>query len=382
MRMWNYFDYDAAVKPPGQTIIYGVLFVSSYLLVLLFTPLTAKLARKLGALDYPGYRKIHDAPLPRLGGLAVFGAISISILLGYALNGYVRTSMSSLRGMFVGGLIILLLGILDDVRNVSPLLKLLVQFIAATATVMLGLSFQLASNPLADRIRNFFDLGLLGIPLTILWIVGLTNAMNLVDGLDGLATGISMFASIALFLISIQQGAGIVTYIYATIAGATLAFLRYNRFPAKMFLGDTGSTCLGFSFACLSIQGTQKSYTLTAFFIPIIVFGIPIFEAIVTLIRRHLSNTRFFQGDKQHIHHLLLSSGLTQRQAVILLYGVTIVLGILGFTFTVLLDEYAAVILLVVGILAGVLAKELNVFGTRKRAEGKQTQGAGAQQDT
>jgi UDP-GlcNAc:undecaprenyl-phosphate GlcNAc-1-phosphate transferase len=382
MITWEYIDYNAGVDAPQQMTIYGFLFVSAYLLVRLFTPLTAKLARKLGALDYPGYRKIHDAPVPRLGGLAVFAAASVSILLGCALNRYIRADIYSLRGMFVGGLIILLLGIVDDVRNLSPFLKLPVQFIAACVAVLLGIKFHLASNPLADNIRDFFDLGSLGIPLTILWIVGLTNAMNLVDGLDGLATGISMFASTALFIISIRQGAGIATYMYATIAGATLSFLRYNHFPAKMFLGDTGSTSLGFAFACLSVQGTHKSYTLAALFIPVIVFGLPIFDAIVTLIRRHLSHARFLQGDKLHIHHLLLSSGLSQRQAVTLLYGVTIILGILGFTFTYLLDEYAAVILLLIGFLAGVLAKELNVFGTPKLAEEKQSPDANKQQDT
>lgn len=313
MIMWEYIDYNAGVNSPARMTIYGFLFVSAYLLVRLFTPLTAKLARKLGAIDYPGYRKIHDAPVPRLGGLAVFAAASVSLLLGCALNRYIRADIYSLRGMFVGGLIILLLGFADDVWNLSPFLKLPVQFIAATVAVLLGIKFHLASNPLAAHIRDFFDLGSLGIPLTILWIVGLTNAMNLVDGLDGLATGISMFASTALFIISIRQGAGIVTYVYATIAGATLAFLRYNRFPAKMFLGDTGSTSLGFAFACLSVLGTHKSYTLAALFIPVIVFGIPIFDAIVTLIRRHLSKARFLQGDKQHIHHLLLSHDLNQR---------------------------------------------------------------------
>jgi len=373
----DYFAYNGSVKTPVQMTIYGLLFVSSYVLVLLLSPPLARLARRLGALDYPDDRKVHTSPVPRLGGIAVICAMSMSLLMGYVLNRYIRGDLYSLRGMLAGGLIIIAIGIWDDLRNLSPLVKLPAHVAAAGVAVAMGIRFQLASNPLADHIRDYFDLGLLGIPLTMLWIIGLTNAMNLVDGLDGLATGISMFASIALFLISIQQGAGIVTYMYAMIAGATLAFLKFNRYPAKIFLGDTGSTFLGFTFACLSVQGTQKSYTLTALFIPVIIFGIPIFEAIATLIRRYLSDMKFFQADRRHIHHLLLSSGLSQHQAVLLLYVITVILGILGFTFTVLLDEYAAVILIIVGFLGGVLAKELNVFGTRTRGNGKDPRSAG-----
>jgi UDP-GlcNAc:undecaprenyl-phosphate GlcNAc-1-phosphate transferase len=171
-----------------------------------------------------------------------------------------------------------------------------------------------------------------------------------------------------MFLISLSQGAGVVTYFYASLAGATLAFLKFNRFPARVFLGDAGSTFLGFSFACLSIEGSQKSYTLTALFIPLIVFGLPIFDAIVALIRRYIKRARFQVADSEHIHHQLVSFGLHQKQAVLILYAITIILGIIGFSFTVLLDEYAAVILVIIGLLGGFMAKELNVFGQKRRA--------------
>lgn len=367
-RILEHFVYNIGVQSHPEAAIYALLFVASFFLVLGITPLTVKLAKSLGALDYPEHRKIHDAPIPRLGGLAVSGSIGLTLLVGYGINVYIRSDLILLKGMLAGSLLILALGVYDDIRNASPYFKLLVQTLAAGIAVALGIRFQLASNPLAQQMRDYFDLGVLAIPFTILWIIGLTNAMNLIDGLDGLATGISMFASIALFLISIQQKAGVVTYLYIIIAGATLAFLKYNRFPAKVFLGDSGSTFLGFSLACLSVQGTQKSYALTAFFIPIIVFGFPIFDSIVALIRRYLGNRKIHEPDRQHIHHQLLYSGLNQRQAVWLLYGITIILGIIGFTFTVLLDEYAAVILIIVGFLCGFLARELNVFGTRRRA--------------
>jgi UDP-GlcNAc:undecaprenyl-phosphate GlcNAc-1-phosphate transferase len=347
-------------------IIYLILFFSSFFLVIVLTPFTMTLAQRIGAMDYPEARKIHVTPIPRLGGLAIAVSIFLTIALGSIENLYLRAGLPVASAMLPGLLIILAVGVYDDVRNASALLKLLAQIVAAGIAVMLGIRFQLASNPLALQARDYFDLGSLSIPLTMLWIVGLTNAMNLIDGLDGLATGIAMFASIALFLISLQQSAGLVTYFYVTIAGATLAFLKFARFPASVFMGDCGATFLGFLLACLSVLGTQKSYTVAALFIPLTVFGVPIFDATVTLIRRYLNHGDMLHADRGHIHHRLLSSGLTQRQVVIVLYAVSIVLGIIAFAFTALLDEYAAVVLGIIGLLGGFTAKELNAFGTSR----------------
>ena len=350
-----------------QIAIYGFLFVLSFFITVAFVPLSIALAHRLRALDHPAERKIHGAPVPRLGGLAVFMAVWLAILAGSTVNFYLRDGLRSILGIAVGSLVIVGLGVFDDIYNAKPLVKLAVQIAAAGITVAMGIRFNLASNPLAQAMRDSFDLGVLGIPLSIIWIIVLTNAMNLIDGLDGLATGIAMFTSTALFLISIKQGAGIVTYFYAAVAGATLAFLKYNQHPARVFLGDSGSTFLGFLLACLSIKGGQKSYTLTAVFIPLIVFGIPIFDSITSLIRRYLSKQRVHHADSQHIHHRLLHAGLTQKQAVWLLYAITIFLGIIGFCFTVLLDEYAAVIVVIIGWIAGFTAKELDLFGRQRQ---------------
>ncbi|MBI2822645.1 MAG: undecaprenyl/decaprenyl-phosphate alpha-N-acetylglucosaminyl 1-phosphate transferase [Acidobacteria bacterium] len=350
----------------GQFATYGLLFVLSFAWVLLLVPHSARLAARLGAMDYPAERKIHRTPVPRLGGVAVFAAIWLAMLAGYVLNPDIRSGLTTLQGAVWGSALILLLGVYDDIRNASPSLKLSVQVVAAATAVMLGIKFELASNPLAESMRDYFDLGVLAIPLSILWIVGLTNAMNLIDGLDGLATGIAMFASIALFLISIRQEAGIVAFFYVTVAGATLAFLKFNRYPAQVFLGDSGSTFLGFLLACLSIRGGQKSYTLSALFIPLIVFGIPIFDTVAAVLRRYLTKNRIQEPDSHHIHHRLISAGLSQRQAVWILYSLTIVLGIVAFSFTALLDAYAAVIVFVIGLLSGFIAKEFNVFGRQR----------------
>lgn len=352
--------------------IYAALFLCGWAGVLILTPLSIKLAHRVGAIDQPTPRKVHSEPTPRLGGLAVAVSILATIGIGYVVNPYIRSGLPEIAGLLAGSMIILGLGLYDDVYNARPLTKLAVQIGAALIVVFSGIEIELASNPLAGQVRNYFDLGHLSIPLTVIWIVGLTNAMNLIDGLDGLATGIAMFASMALFLISIQgTSAGIVTYFYASIAGATLAFLKYGRFPAKVFLGDGGSTFLGFSLAGLAVLGMAKSYSFTVLSIPMIIFGVPIFDSIVTLIRRFLSSEGLMQADRQHIHHRLIGVGLNQRQAVWILYGVTIVLGIIGFTFTVLLDEYAAVIVVIIGVLGGFLAKELRLFGSSRDGFGR-----------
>jgi len=354
------------VQAHPDILIYLFLFVISFFMVILVTPMTITLAHKIGALDYPEARKIHTTPIPRLGGLAIAFSIVVTIALGYLRNPYIQRGIPAVLGAIPGALLILIIGVYDDARNVSAFRKLLVQTAAAGMAVAFGIRFELASNPLAGGMLNYFHLGWLAIPLTMAWIIGLTNAFNLIDGLDGLATGIALFASIALFLISLQQGAGLVTYFYTTIAGATLAFLKFARYPATVFLGDCGATFLGFLLACLSVTGLQKSYTLAALFIPLIVFGVPIFDATVTLVRRYVKHDGIFGADREHIHHRLLAWGLNQRQVVIILYVITILLGIIAFAFTVLLDEYAAVIVGIIGLLGGFIAKELNVFGTSR----------------
>ncbi|MDA2929733.1 undecaprenyl/decaprenyl-phosphate alpha-N-acetylglucosaminyl 1-phosphate transferase [Acidobacteria bacterium AH-259-O06] len=349
-------------------IIYLFLFLVSLGSVSLLTPLSIKIAGKIGAVDIPTERKVHKTPVPRLGGVAVILSVAIALLLGAAGNVYIsRIVNTSLMGMVAGSMVIIAVGLWDDTRNANPFLKLACQLIAAVIAVSMGVQFELASNPLVGEMRDFFDLGVLAFPLSVLWIVFLTNAMNLIDGLDGLACGIALFTSMTLFLISVNIRAGDVTYFYIALAGATLGFLRYNRFPAKVFLGDTGSMFLGFSLGCLSITGFQKSFTLSSLVIPMIIFGIPIFDSALALTRRYVNGRGLTTADREHLHHRLIDLGLSQRQAVLLLYFVTVLLGIIAFAFTVQLNEYAAVVTVVIGVVGGLLAKELNLFGTQVR---------------
>ena len=250
-------------------MIYAVLFLAAFLLTCLLTPASIVLARWIGAIDLPAQRKVHQEPVPRLGGIAIIAAVACSLSAGALVNPYLRNTLSEeLLGMELGLLILLAVGLWDDTRNLSPFTKLGFQALAACLAVWMGVQFELASNPFVAEMRDYFALGWLAFPLSVLWIVALTNAMNLIDGLDGLATGIALFTALTLFLITINGdvtgGAqvGGVAYFYIVLAGATLGFLRHNRFPAKVFLGDTGSMFLGFTLACLSIKGAQKSFTI------------------------------------------------------------------------------------------------------------------------
>lgn len=349
-------------------IIYIFLFAVSLILTYVLTPLVIPLAERIGAVDVPAERKVHQISVPRLGGLAVVAALYGSLLIGCLVNRFIRGPfLDELGGIMAGSLIIVTLGIIDDIRNLSPWLKLVVQTAAAGVAVALGVHFELASNPIGAQMRDTVNLGVLGIPLSMLWIIVLTNAMNIIDGLDGLACGIALFTSATLLFISINQGAGFVTYVYAALAGSTLAFLKYNRYPARIFLGDTGSMFLGFTLACLTIRGTQKSFAVSAFLIPLIVFGIPLFDSILAVLRRYFNSRNVGQADREHIHHRLLDVGLTQRQVVHFLYGVTILLGIIAFSFTVMLDEYAALIVFIIGLMGAFLARELNLVATPQR---------------
>lgn len=347
-------------------IIYILLFLVALGSVHFLTPVSIRIAEKIGAVDIPTERKVHKTPIPRLGGAAVVSAVAISLLVGAAVNIYIpRIVHTNLMGLLVGSLIIVAVGLWDDTHNANPFVKLAFQVIAASIAVYMGVQFELASNPLVGDMRDYFDLGVLAFPLSVLWIVGLTNAMNLIDGLDGLACGIALVTSVTLFLISVNLEAGYVTYFYIVLAGATLGFLRYNRFPAQVFLGDTGSMFLGFSLGCPSTTGFQKSFALSSLMIPMIIFGIPIFDSVVALMRRYMNNKGIATADREHLHHRLIDLGLSQRQTVLLLYFITVLLGIIAFAFTVQLNEYAAVIIVVMGVLGGLMAKELNLFGTK-----------------
>ena len=331
---------------------YWVLGLTAAGLALLLTPLTAALARWVGAVDEPEQRRVHTGRIPRLGGLAVFAAFVGAIGLGLLANRLLLEVFWGNKwpwGWLLGGaLVVVACGAADDVWTLGPLPKLCFQIIAGTMVLAAGRGITLITNPLSGAST---ELGLLAVPLTILWVVGITNAFNLIDGLDGLAVGVALIASGTLFLVSLAGGRVEVALLAATLAGALAGFLYYNFNPASVFLGDCGSLLVGYLLSVLSIQASQKGATAVVIMVPILALGLPIMDALLAMIRRLLRALRVvrpdeerneyrflvvgpasvLRADRDHIHHRLLALGLTHRRAVLLLYAVCLGLGVLAF---------------------------------------------------
>lgn len=296
---------------------FGAVFILAFLMSFLFTPLAKKTAYVVGAVDIPkDKRKIHKKPMPRLGGLAIYVGVIVSLLF------YVQLDRG-LIGIILGSSVIVAAGILDDIFELKAVYKLAAQFVAVAVFIAFGNTIDWMSNPFGEMFR----LGILGIPLTILWVVGITNAVNLIDGLDGLAAGVAAISSLTLFVVSILNQRYEAAVITIAIAGACLGFLPFNFNPAKIFMGDTGSMFLGFMLSAISVYSTIKSATALAVAVPILAIGLPIFDTFFAIIRRLINRKPIMKPDKGHIHHKLLDKGLTQRQAVLVMYCISILFG-------------------------------------------------------
>jgi len=314
---------------------YIFLFGVALGLSLGLTPLARLLALRFRVLDLPGERKVHKTPTPLLGGTAVFLAFNTTIFLWLAVSGenlYAQIH-EPWYALPIGLALIMALGIYDDVKRLRPRTKLAVQVFVGLLAVLAGFSFGDIASPLDGRIIH---LGFWAYPLTVLWVVGITNALNLVDGLDGLAAGTATIAGIAVCAIAfVNQNVG-ESMVALVLVGALLGFLRYNFFPARIFLGDSGSLLLGFLLALLSIEGTTKGAVLVAVLAPVLALGLPIMDMLISMIRRTLSSLRLvetgqngkakilfsmFEADREHIHHRLLKLGYSHRTSVIILYA-------------------------------------------------------------
>lgn len=301
---------------------------------LLATPLVSKLAFKIGAVDRPDKRKVHSRLMPRLGGLAIY--------LGFMIAMFLRGGeLAQFAGLLIGGTIIVGIGVLDDIMDIPPRIKFLGQLTAAAVAVWLGVRVTVITNPFGDP----FQLPVwLGAVLTVLWIAGVTNAVNLIDGLDGLAGGLASIAAVTLAVVGWKAGNEVIVLPALILAASTLGFLRYNFFPAKIFMGDSGSMFLGFALACLSVVGLAKTATVVSVFIPILILGIPIFDTLFAIIRRYVNNQPIFKADKEHLHHRLLQIGLSHRQTVLVIYAVNLVLGASAVWMTALATDQAVMI--------------------------------------
>lgn len=316
-----------------MTIIYSIIAIV-FIVCLAITPIVIKIAKKYNLVDIPkDARRVHNKPMPRVGGIAIV----ISMFIGLGIYYIITKNIPSIAlnekflGFLLGGIIIFAMGLIDDIFNLKARYKFLFQLVAALVVYIFGIRISGIKIPfIYTDIINF---GWLDLPITLLWIIGITNAINLIDGLDGLAAGISAISATALLIIFITTSASLeAIVITAVLVGATLGFLPYNFNPAKTFMGDVGSNFLGFTLSTVSIMGFAKGYTLLAIIAPILALGVPIFDTLFAMIRRFLKGQPMLKPDGAHIHHRLLKMGLSQRQAVLLLYTVTSILCIIAVT--------------------------------------------------
>lgn len=339
--------------------IYG--FIVAMVVSYLSTPLVKKIAWKIGAIDFPSERRVHKKPMPRIGGLAIYLAFMIASIIVLPIE------RMAIHGILLGGTFIVFVGILDDIYDLPAKVKLIGQIIAAIILVAFGLKVQWLTNPLGGMIY----LGKLSIPLTIFWTVGITNTLNFIDGLDGLAAGISAIAAFAMMLVNISLKQPIPVLITALLAGASIGFLPHNFNPAKIFMGDTGAMFLGYMLAAVAIDGAVKSATVIALIVPILALGLPIFDTAFAIVRRLVNGKPVMQADKGHLHHRLIGIGLTQKQAVLYMYLVSILLGACSVILAKvgIKEAIIALIIVVSGLLVSV--KRLNVvYETKKSTHG------------
>ena len=273
-------------------------------------------------------RRIHKVPIPRLGGLAIFLGFFLSVLL------FAEIDRSTRGNPDWGRHRLLVLGVMDDIMTLKALPKFFVQIAAAGVAVYYGNIIQFLSNPVLTSPAPYLNLGKWAIPVTVIWIVAITNAVNFIDGLDGLAVGVSAISSATLLVTAILVSEGNVAIIMAALLGACLGFIPYNMNPAKIFMGDTGSTFLGYILATVSIQGLFKMYAIIAFAVPFLILGLPIFDICFAILRRLAKGQNPMRADRGHIHHRLIDMGFNQKQTVAIAYMITAILGLAAVVLT------------------------------------------------
>ncbi|MGI5921814.1 MAG: glycosyltransferase family 4 protein [Syntrophomonadaceae bacterium] len=317
---------------PVYAIITTLLaaIVVTYLLV----PVSIKIAHRIGAIDEPDKRKVHSRAMPRLGGLAIF----ISFMLGMP---WLVKVAGPFTGIMWGAAIIFVVGMLDDVFQLSPWVKLAGQIVAAAIAINFGVVVSFVTNPF----NGMLGLGYFSIPLTFLWIVGVTNAINLIDGLDGLAAGVSSIAAATMGIVAMLQGQAVVALVAFLLVAAILGFLPYNFHPARTFMGDGGSNFLGFILACLAVTGLAKGAAVISLLMPIVILGIPIFDTFFAIIRRINNKAPIFKPDKAHLHHRLMAMGCSHRGSVLIIYAISCLFGAVAVFLTLLNIPKATLIL-------------------------------------
>lgn len=298
-----------------------LILLATVLFGFLITPFIIKLALKFGFVDKPNERKVHTRVMPRLGGLAIYLSFLMGINLFYFFTDLFNAKSELYFSLMIGGTIIAVIGVIDDKIEMSAKQKLFGQVGAALVVVLFGMHVEYVNNPFGEGVIR---IEFLAVPLSIFWIVGITNAINLVDGLDGLAGGISGIASLSIAIIAFLSGKPLEGYLALLLCASIVGFLVFNFHPAKIFMGDIGSLFLGYTLAVLTFQ-ELKQVTLFSVLVPLMLLAIPVLDTMYAIIRRKVNHRPIFQADKHHLHHRLIERGLSHRKAVLTIYGISLV---------------------------------------------------------
>lgn len=337
-------------------MVYVTLIVC-FIASILITPLVKKLALKIGATDAPNQRKVHAKVMPRLGGLAIYISFVIGLLI-------LRPEAEYNTAIILGSLIIIITGVLDDMMELSAKIKMVGQLAAAGLVVVWGgVQVTFINIPFIDSQIQF---GFLSIPITIFWIVGITNAINLIDGLDGLAAGVSSIALITISGMAIIMGDQYTVMLASIVLASTLGFLIYNFHPAKIFMGDTGALFLGYMIAVLSLLGF-KNVTFISFIVPVIILGVPISDTFFAIIRRIVNKQPLSAPDKSHLHHCLLRLGYTHRQTVLMIYAMAAFFGLAAVIFSQAKLWGSFVLIAILLLLIEIIAESIGLVGKNYR---------------
>ncbi|MDR2421210.1 MAG: undecaprenyl/decaprenyl-phosphate alpha-N-acetylglucosaminyl 1-phosphate transferase [Oscillospiraceae bacterium] len=353
----------------------GIALAAALVICFAAMPVVRAFAYKIGAIDVPGDEtRMHSYPVPRLGGLAIFLGFLISVVLFADVDRQVR-------GILLGSVVIVVGGAVDDVITLKWYVKLALQIAAAFIAVRHGLVVYTVSNPNVFSASEFLSFGALAVPITVLWITGITNAVNLIDGLDGLAAGVSGISSVTMLIISLLVSEVNVAVIMAALAGACLGFLPYNlnsKKRVKMLMGDTGALMLGYVLSTVSIMGLFKFFAIISFAVPFLVIGLPLFDTALAFARRILRGHHPMHRDRGHFHHRLVDMGLSQKQAVAVLYAVSAVLGLAAVVITTS-GEARAIIVVIAFVAAGAIG--LYALCARRSSAPERGGGAGGEDD-
>lgn len=322
--MGNYAWVDIALS-------YGLALV----VALVATPFIILLAPRMGAVDKPNPRKMHNRPMPNIGGLAIYLGFLVSMIV----NGQTYPEAVAI---ILGGSVVLIIGLIDDIYDISPYLKLAGQILAALIVVYFGIR--------VEFITSFFSgeavsLGILAVPVTVFWIVAVINSINLIDGLDGLAAGVSTMAAVTLAIIAWREGQTLVALWAVVLAGSATGFLKYNFNPARIFMGDSGSMFLGYNLAVFALMGHTKSTTVLSLIIPLLILGLPLLDTSFAIIRRLLGRKHIFRADRDHLHHRLLASGMSHRSTVLVIYTISAIYSVCAIAITYFTTPQAFMIL-------------------------------------